>query len=74
MFDKKIWVIESLKSGFDKGFWSAEHIMENSMKYSKAGILNDNDLAELKAYTTPVVKRYTPKTPEAVAEGETNDN
>ncbi|MBQ6944199.1 MAG: hypothetical protein IJN43_07705 [Ruminococcus sp.] len=71
MFNKRIWVIERLKSGFDKGIWSAEHIMENAMKYSMAGILNDNDLAELKAYTTPVIKKYTPEATEETSATET---
>lgn len=55
MFNKKEWVKSNLKSGFDKGLWTAEHIMENAMKYSMAGVLDDNDLAELAAYTEPVV-------------------
>lgn len=56
MFNKKEWVKSNLKSGFDKGLWTAEHIMENAMKYSMAGVLDDNDLAELAAYTEPVVE------------------
>ena len=56
MFDKKEWVKSNLKSGYDKGIWTAEHIMENAMKYSMAGILDDNDLAELAEYTDPVVE------------------
>lgn len=52
-FDKKIWVLEELKNGFDRGTWSSEHIMELSMKYSMAGVLSDADLAEMSAYTTP---------------------
>jgi hypothetical protein len=55
MFNKKEWVKSNLKSGFDKGLWTAEHIMENAMKYSMAGVLDDNDLAELASYTEPVV-------------------
>lgn len=55
MFNKKEWVKSNLKSGFDKGLWTAEHIMENAMKYSMAGVLDDDDLAELAAYTDPVV-------------------
>ena len=54
MFNKKEWVKSNLKSGFDKGLWTAEHIMENAMKYSMAGVLDDNDLAELASYTEPV--------------------
>lgn len=56
MFDKKEWVKSNLKSGYDKGLWTAEHIMENAMKYSMAGVLDDNDLAELASYTEPVVE------------------
>jgi len=56
MFNKKEWVLKSLKSGYDKGLWTAEHIMENSMKYSMAGVLDDADLEELAAYTEPVVE------------------
>lgn len=56
MFDKKEWVVESLKSGYDKGLWTAEHIMENAMKYSMAGVLDDADLEELAIYTEPVVE------------------
>lgn len=56
MFNKKEWVKSNLKSGYDKGLWTAEHIMENAMKYSMAGVLDDNDLAELASYTEPVVK------------------
>ena len=55
MFNKKEWVKSNLKSGYDKGLWTAEHIMENAMKYSMAGVLDDNDLAELASYTEPVV-------------------
>lgn len=55
MFNKKEWVKSNLKSGFDKGLWTAEHIMENAMKYSMSGVLDDNDLAELASYTEPVV-------------------
>ena len=54
MFNKKEWVKSNLKSGYDKGLWTAEHIMENAMKYSMAGVLDDNDLAELASYTEPV--------------------
>lgn len=54
MFNKKEWVKNNLKSGYDKGLWAAEHIMENAMKYSMAGVLDDEDLAELAFYTTPV--------------------
>lgn len=54
MFNKKEWVKNNLKSGYDKGLWTAEHIMENAMKYSMAGVLGDEDLAELAFYTTPV--------------------
>ena len=53
MFNKKEWVMKSLKNGFDKGLWTAEHIMENAMKYSMAGVLVDSDLEELAAYTEP---------------------
>lgn len=56
MFNKKEWVVKSLKSGYDKGLWTAEHIMENAMKYSMAGVLDDADLEELAAYTEPVVE------------------
>ena len=56
MFNKKEWVKSNLKSGFDKGLWTAEHIMENAMKYSMSGVLDDNDLAELATYTEPVVE------------------
>lgn len=55
MFNKKEWVKSNLKSGFDKVLWTAEHIMENAMKYSMAGVLDDNDLAELATYTEPVI-------------------
>ena len=54
MFNKKQWVIQNLKSGYDKGIWTAEHIMENAMKYSMAGVLDDADLEQLAAYTEPV--------------------
>jgi hypothetical protein len=54
MFNKKEWVKSNLKSGYDKGLWTAEHIMENAMKYSMAGVLDDNDLEELASYTEPV--------------------
>lgn len=63
MFDKKKWVMEKSKSGFDKGIWTAEHIMENAMKYSMAGVLDDNDLAELAAYTEPVMEEGTDSEP-----------
>ena len=53
MFNKKQWVTQNLKSGYDKGIWTAEHIMENAMKYSMAGVLDDADLEELAAYTEP---------------------
>ncbi len=56
MFNKKEWVVKSLKSGYDKGLWTAEHIMENAMKYSMAGVLDDADLEELASYTEPVVE------------------
>lgn len=56
MFNKKDWVVKSLKSGYDKGVWTAEHIMENAMKYSMAGVLDDADLEELAVYTEPVVE------------------
>ena len=55
MFNKKEWVKNNLKSGYDKGLWTAEHIMENAMKYSMAGVLGDEDLAELAEYTTPII-------------------
>lgn len=70
MFNKKEWVKSNLKSGFDKGFWTAEHIMENAMKYSMAGVLDDNDLAELAVYTEPVVEEIEIIDPE-MADGET---
>ena len=53
MFNKKQWVTQNLKSGYDKGIWATEHIMENAMKYSMAGVLDDADLEELAAYTQP---------------------
>ena len=59
MFNKKEWVKNNLKSGYDKRLWTAEHIMENAMKYSMAGVLDDEDLAELAAYTEPVVEEVT---------------
>lgn len=68
MFNKKEWVKSSLKSGFDKGLWTAEHIMENAMKYSMAGVLDDNDLAELATYTEPVIEETETIEPETVTE------
>ena len=70
MFNKKEWVKSNLKSGFDKGLWTAEHIMESAMKYSMAGVLDDNDLAELASYTEPVVEETEIIDPE-MADGET---
>ncbi|MBQ7900347.1 MAG: hypothetical protein IJ365_00095 [Clostridia bacterium] len=66
MFNKKEWVKNNLKSGYDKGLWTAEHIMENAMKYSMAGVLDDADLAELAAYTEPVAEEVI--TPDEIAE------
>ncbi len=81
MFNKKEWVKANLKSGFDKRLWTAEHIMENAMKYSLSGVLDDSDLAELAAYTEPVVEEVeitepemTEETSEKVAEATPNDN
>ena len=54
MFNKKEWVIKNLKSGFDSHQFTAEYVMTISMQYSMAGVLDDNDLAELADYTTPV--------------------
>lgn len=76
MFDKKEWVKSNLKSGFDKGLWTAEHIMENAMKYSMAGVLDDNDLAELASYTEPVVVEpeiIEPEMTETVTEENTEE-
>ena len=72
MFNKKEWVKSNLKSGFDKGLWTAEHIMENAMKYSMAGVLDDNDLAELASYTEPVVIEE-PEMTETVTEENTEE-
>lgn len=52
-FDKKKWVVQELKNGFDRGTWASEHIMELSMDYSRDGVLGDAELAELSAYTRP---------------------
>ena len=71
MFNKKEWVKSNLKSGFDKGLWTAEHIMENAMKYSMAGVLDDNDLAELATYTEPVIEEAETIEPETVTEENT---
>lgn len=73
MFNKKEWVKSNLKSGFDKGLWTAEHIMENAMKYSMAGVLDDNDLAELASYTEPVVVEAEINEAEASNEEETSE-
>ena len=73
MFNKKEWVKSNLKSGFDKGLWTAEHIMENAMKYSMAGVLDDNDLAELATYTEPVVIEEAEIVEPEMAEGETTE-
>lgn len=74
MFNKKEWVKSNLKSGFDKGLWTAEHIMENAMKYSMSGVLDDNDLAELASYTEPVVEEAEIIEPEMfVGEMEANN-
>lgn len=54
MFNKKEWVIKNLKSGFDTNQFTKEYVMTISMQYSMAGVLDDNDLAELADYTTPV--------------------
>lgn len=53
MFNKKEWVIKNLKSGFDSDQFTAEYVMTISMQYSMAGVLDDNDLAELARYTSP---------------------
>ena len=53
MFIKKDWVKKNLKSGFEKGLWTGEHVMELAMKYSMSGVLDDADLAELAEYTEP---------------------
>lgn len=56
MFNKKEWVIKNLKSGFDSHQFTAEYVMTISMQYSMAGVLDDNDLAELADYTAPVIE------------------
>lgn len=56
MFNKKEWVIKNLKSGFDSNQFTAEYVMTISMQYSMAGVLDDNDLAELADYTAPVIE------------------
>ena len=56
MFNKKEWVIKNLKSGFDTNQFTKEYVMTISMQYSMAGVLDDNDLAELANYTEPVVE------------------
>ena len=48
--------MDNLISGFNKGLWTTEHIMENAMKYSMAGVLDDSDLAALAAHTAPVIE------------------
>lgn len=53
MFNKKEWVIKNLKSGFDSNQFTAEYVMTISMQYSMAGVLGDEDLAELARYTSP---------------------
>ena len=56
MFNKRKWVVDNLKSGFDTKQFTKECVMTLAMDYSKAGVLNDNDLAELANYTEPVVE------------------
>ena len=56
MFNKRKWVVDNLKSGFDTKQFTKECVMTLAMDYSKAGVLNDNDLAELAIYTEPVVE------------------
>ena len=56
MFNKKEWVIKNLKSGFDTNQFTKEYVMTISMQYSMAGVLDDNDLAELADYTAPVIE------------------
>lgn len=56
MFNKRKWVVDNLKSGFDTNQFTKEYVMTLAMDYSKAGVLNDNDLAELADYTTPVIE------------------
>ena len=56
MFNKKEWVIKNLKSGFDSNQFTKEYVMTISMQYSMAGVLDDNDLAELADYTAPVIE------------------
>ena len=45
MFNKRKWVVDNLKSGFDTKQFTKEWVMTLAMDYSKAGVLNDNDLA-----------------------------
>lgn len=56
MFNKKEWVKRNLKSGYDTNQFTAEYVMTISMQYSMAGVLDDNDLAELADYTAPVIE------------------
>ena len=56
MFNKRKWVVDNLKSGFDTNQFTKEYVMTISMQYSMAGVLDDNDLAELADYTAPVIE------------------
>lgn len=73
MFNKKTWVMDNLISGFNKGIWTAEHIMENAMKYSMAGVLDDNDLEALALHTAPVIEETVVEDAENVSEEEVSE-
>lgn len=70
MFDKKAWVLKRLKSGFDTNQFTAEFIMTTSMKYSMAGVLDDEDLSELATYTEPVTLEEIPTISEDIPEND----